>query len=230
MSGFGLPLLNNIIRKSLFTEMKEFVISCCYLMHEESMNKKEFLPNLENEIRNKLTFSYLRDSAIKKKLGYENLKLSFDAEVAESYNPITLQTTGRVDIKVTSEDTLIHNDRYYTIECKRLDGSKKLNKAYIKQGVTRFVSADAKYPSSYGENMMLGFMVRQVDVKENAEKINKIQNDELEKETVKKEMFIIREEDSHCIYEAEYDSPFGEMTLHHLFYDFSSLICLKSNA
>jgi len=227
MNGFGSPLLNNIFRKGIFAEMTEFIICCCSLMNEESKNKKELLPNLENEIRNKLLYAYLRENTIKKKLGYENLKLTFEAESPEDYNPKTLQTTGRVDIKVISEDTLADNSRYYTIECKRLDGKSNLNKAYVEQGVARFVSSNAKYPSPYGENIMLGFMICQVDIKENAEKLNKIQNSVLEKDTVIKEMFIIAEEESHCIYESEYNSSTGEVTLKHLFFDFSSAICSK---
>ena len=228
MNGFGSSLLNDIFRKSIFTEMIEFIVDCCFLMNEESANKKELLPNLENEIRNKLLYSYLRETAIKKKLGYENLKLTFEAESPEGYNPKTLQTTGRVDIKVISEDTLADNSRYYTIECKRLDGKNYLNNAYVEQGIARFVSSDAKYPSPYGENMMLGFMVCQMDIKGNAEKINVIQNNILEKDTVRKEMSIISEEDSHCIYESGYNCSLGEVMLKHLFYDFSSAICSKS--
>ena len=224
MGGFGFDKLNDIFKTATFAEMRNFVIDCCGLMREDWKSKNESLPNLENEIRNELTFSYLRDSTIKTRLGYDNLKLSFDAEVAESYDPITLKTMGRVDIKVTNEDTLIHNERYYTIECKRLDGSKTFNKSYVTQGVSRFVSSDAKYPSAYGKNIMLGFVVRQLDIKQNTQKINELQNSELEIGTVTKEMSMIEEKGSHCIYEAEYNSPFGVVVLQHLFYDFSAIM------
>ena len=224
MGGFSVGKYNDILKEDTFLKMREFLIGCCSLMRDESVSSNSRLPNHEDKIKNKLVFNYLKCLHVREKLGYD-LKLIFESEVSECFDSATSVTKGRVDIKVMSEDTFAFPEKYYTIECKRLDGYADLNRKYVKQGVARFVASDAKYCSSYGKNMMLGFMIRQVNIKENAEKINMIQNNELEEEIIKKEMVIIEEKDFHCIYEAEYYSPFGEIKLQHLFYDFSSVVC-----
>lgn len=224
MGGFRLSKLNDILKKDTFIKMREFVVECCELMNSESVLKKEFLPNHEDKIKNRLVFKYLNSYDVRENLGYVDIKLAFDAEVSQNYDCDTDVTNARLDIKVTSEDTLTFHEKYYTIECKRLDGYSHLNKEYVNQGVARFVSSDAKYASGYGKNLMLGFIVRDIDMKMNAEKINTIQNKELNDE-VKKEMSFIKEgAKSYCIYTANYLSPFGEIELQHLFYNFSLAI------
>ena len=224
MGGFGLSKLNNILKQDTFVKMREFVVECCELMNDESIVKKEFLPNHEDKIKNRLVFEYLRSYVVREKTGYADIKLAFDAEVSQNYDHMTDTTNARLDIKVTSEDTLTFHEKYYTIECKRLDGRSHLNKEYVNQGVARFVSANAKYSSGYGKNLMLGFTVRNIDMKKNAEKIDIIQNAELVNEIEEGMSFIEEKANTYCIYKANYLSPFGEVELKHLFYNFSLAI------
>jgi hypothetical protein len=224
LSGFGLSKLNDILKKDTFIKMRELVIGCCDLMNTESISRRDYLPNHEDQIKNKLVFGYLNSYDVREKLGYVDIKLAFDAEVSKNYNDITHTTNARLDIKVTSEDTLTFHEKYYTIECKRLDGYSHLNKEYVRQGIARFVAPDAKYSSGYGKNLMLGFIVRNIDIKQNVAKINVIQNAELS-EAINHEMSIVEEKDSqYYIYKADYFSPFGEIELQHLFYNFSLAI------
>ncbi|MGO2962565.1 MAG: hypothetical protein ACTIDE_08165 [Carnobacterium maltaromaticum] len=224
MSGFRLSKLNDILKKDTFVKMRDFVIECCELMNNESIINKEFLPNHEDKIKNRLVFEYLKSYAVRGKLGYSDIKLSFDAEVSQNYNRGTDNTNARLDIKVTSEDTLTFHEKYYTIECKRLDGYSHLNKEYVNQGISRFVSIDAKYASGYGKNLMLGFIVRDIDIKKNVEKIDNIQNQKLSNSIEKGMTFVEEKPDAYCIYKAEYLSPFGEVELQHLFYNLSLAI------
>jgi len=223
MGGFTRGLLNDVIRKDIFVSMRNFVIACCGLMTDESVNEENYLPNHEEKIRNRLLFRYLRNTSVRRRLGYNDLELIFVSETAENYNHDSDTANARLDIQVMSEDTFKFPEKYYTIECKRIDGYARLNREYVNQGVARFVSHDAKYQSVYKKNMMLGFMVRRVDMKLNAEKINNIQSDEFAKE-IKKEMHLTGETAQYCVYEANYLSPFGEIQLHHIFYDVSIAI------
>ena len=69
------------------------------------------------------------------------------------------------------------DDAYYITECKRVDGSSDLNKKYVKEGVARFVTE--KYSSYYGRNIMLGFVVKKIDISSNVKLIEEIQNADL---------------------------------------------------
>lgn len=71
---------------------------------------------------------------------------------------------------------------------------------------------------------MLGFIVRNIDMKKNAEKIDIIQNAELVNEIEEGMSFIEEKANTYCIYKANYLSPFGEVELQHLFYNFSLAI------
>lgn len=223
MSGFGASKLNAILRDDSFIKMRDFVVTCCNLMSAKSIETENFLPNHEDKIKNKLVFEYLNSNTIREDTGYKEIKLAFDAEVSGNYNNDTNTTNARFDIKVTSEDTLSYSEKYYNIECKRIDGKAHLNKEYIKEGVARFVSKDAKYSSGYGKNMMLGFVVEDINIKENTEKIDKIQATEL-KECIKNGFTVLEEKTKYFVYTADYYAPSREVELQHVFYNFSLAI------
>jgi len=224
MSGFGLGKLNGILKEDIFTEMRDFVVKCCELMNDESITLNNPLPNHEDKIKLRLMNKYLRQPSVREKLGYKNLKLMFDAETVENYNELTDESNARLDIKVSSEDTLTHYDKYYTIECKRLDGYAHLNKEYVKEGISRFVSSSAKYASGYGKNLMLGFVIKNIDIKTNTNKINEIQKVELNKE-LKEEFKLLNEIPSRCsIYSSFYECSSRKIQLQHIFYDLSKAV------
>ena len=78
-------------------------------------------------------------------------------------------------MKITSKDYFEDQEAYYVIECKRLNntntsGSSGLNSEYIQNGIHRFTSK--KYSSYYSVNGMIGFIVEDLNIEENTERIN----------------------------------------------------------
>jgi hypothetical protein len=123
---------------------------------------KEPLENNENFIRDILVEKYLNSHSTREHLGIENV--IFNREVAEN--------SGFVDIKVQTVLSLNNPEAYYLFECKRLDGSRGLNKKYVQEGILRFTLG--KYSTYYGLNGMLGFEVRKIATAENIDKINRM--------------------------------------------------------
>ncbi|MBU5362638.1 hypothetical protein KQI58_16315 [Enterococcus raffinosus] len=223
MSGFKFGKYNDIFKNNLFEAIREYVIKSCEVMVEDSINKNELLPNNEDKIKNRLVFKYLRDDKNKDRLNFDTWKLDFEAENSENYS----QENGdiadaRLDIKIISEDTLASNERYYTIECKRLDGNKTLNTKYIDEGVARFVKGQVKYASAYKKNFMLGFLVKNFDIIENTEKIDKTQKTNLPTEVVTPLNIFLNNAPSCCVYSGNYRTLKGDLEIHHIFYNVSA--------
>jgi len=106
-------------------EFKNLILNIysCYLL---MLSDKKLVPkNSENSIRDMLLKS-LKDTKIRNEdcliTGYR-----FDKEVDES--------EGRVDIKIIDINDFEKYEAYYIIECKRLDGTKRLNNAYVNDGI-----------------------------------------------------------------------------------------------
>lgn len=144
------------------------LITKIYLCYQLMLVDKAELPyNDENGIRDILLFKYLNNNELRQRYGLINFL--FDPEV-----PIN---SGRSDIKISTNNTFIDTSAYYVIECKRLDGEAKLNKAYIKDGINRFTtnykSKDHKYyyPSNDGINGMIGFVIKNININDNMVKI-----------------------------------------------------------
>ncbi len=127
-------------------------------------DKKLVPSNSENKIRD-ILLEYLKDN--KNRNEYCNINgYRFDKEVDEN--------TGRVDIKIININDFEEHNAYYIIECKRLDGNKTLNVAYINDGIKRFTTNH--YSSYYGVNGMIGFIVRKIDIDKNISKIGNFFN------------------------------------------------------
>lgn len=171
------------------------LILSIYKCYELMIKDKILLPNLENDIRDILLYNYLNNNEIRNKLDFSNFL--FDPEVPEN--------SGRSDIKVQTYDTFQDTKAYYIIECKRLDGYSNLNKEYIKNGIDRFLSA--KYSSYYKINAIIGFIVKDINIDKNIQKIgtffNIIENNKL------------------------YHSNHKDLKLYHLMMDFSKNIKTK---
>lgn len=149
----------------------EFIqlISNIYKCYQLIVNDKVQVPkNDENGIRDILLLDYINQTQIRHYncniFGYR-----FEKEVDVN--------DGRVDIKIHTLDDFEEFDAYFVIECKRLDGSNKLNKAYVNDGIKRFTtpykstSVEYYYPSYYGINGMIGFIVKQIDIDNNTKDI-----------------------------------------------------------
>lgn len=156
----------------------------------------------------------------KQKDTHNMLGYKFELEVPENYAG-SGKYIGRVDIRILLKGDFEKDDAYYIVECKRVDGSTDLNKKYIKNGVARFVTE--KYSSYYGRNIMLGFVVKKIDVSANVKLIENIQNKELDQYMHGGFEFIEKKgvaESYKCMYQIQS----GEVELCHIFSDYSSII------
>ena len=170
-------------------------IYSCYVL---IISDKKIVPsNSENKIRD-ILLEYLKNTKIRN----ENCIIEgyrFDKEVDEC--------EGRVDIKIVNINDFEEHDAYFVIECKRLDGNKTLNTAYIDDGIKRFTTSyksskcQPYYSSYYGVNGMIGFVVKKIDIDENISKIGNFFN----------------RLDAHKLY----DSSHTNLKLYHLMMDFS---------
>lgn len=153
--------------------------------------------NNENKIRD-ILLEYLKNTKMRNEAciieGYR-----FDKEVDEC--------EGRVDIKIIDINDFENHHAYYVIECKRLDGSSRLNTAYDNDGIKRFTtsytSSDCQpyYSSYYGVNGMIGFIVKKINIDQNITNIGDF-FDTIELNKL-------------------YDSEHSNLKLYHLMMDFS---------
>ena len=131
------------------------------------------------------------------------------------------QHIGRVDIRILLKSDFEKDDAYYIIECKRIDGSSDLNKKYVKEGVARFVTE--KYSSYYGRNIMLGFVVKKMDISANAQLIESIQNSDLD-QNMHGNFELVNSDNLTESYKCMYRIQSGELELRHIFSDYSSIM------
>ena len=134
-----------------FTRVGKFLV----YSYNQMVKKHHFLhSNYETYIRNVFVKQYLRDKKAKVKfdVGY----LLFEVESGEI--DINNNTVGFIDIKVLNlgSNDLTDEDEYYSIECKRLDGSKTKNRLYIDEGIRRYTLS--KYSSQMPFAAMIGFV------------------------------------------------------------------------
>ena len=115
------------------------------------------------------------------------------------------------------------SNAYYTIECKRLDGSNLLNRAFVDDGVFRFI--DLKYSSYYKKSGMLGFVVEpNINLIKISKKILEYQN---EKNIKSNSIFESKYEGTDCSYEIIRHIASNDLKLDYIFFDFSSIIELN---
>lgn len=213
-------ILNKNILQALyranFEKITNYILEICELVVEDYEKKQLKLPNDENGIRSIMLEEYMK----RQKGAYDMSDYRFELEVPENYAG-NGKHIGRVDIRILLKNDFEKEDAYYIIECKRIDGTSDLNKKYIKEGVARFVTQ--KYSSYYGRNIMLGFVVKKIDVSANAKLIEGIQNTEPNQHMHGDFQFIKSKgvtESYKCIYQI----PSGELELRHIFSDYSSIM------
>lgn len=147
-----------------FKKILVAIIEC----FKKSLSDYQNLKNNEETIRNLLVEKYLEEPLVREELNIE--AFLFQAEPAQIKEGVT---RGYLDIKVLMQQDSFKNPKknFFTIECKRLDGNKSLNSKYIQEGILRFIQPD-KYPSHYGINGMIGFLVRNFNIDSNIDNIN----------------------------------------------------------
>lgn len=222
MSGFKSSIMNRRLSQNILRNVLSKVFLCCEMMQKDCLAQKITIKNLEEDLRDYLFNNYLNKDDIMEQVGLNEFR--FFSEVPENYQ--NNKPKGRTDLQVISMNMFKHRNRYFTIECKRIDGSKTLNRYYIENGVKRFVLPNPLYSSYYRTNCMFGFVVKNINIDSNAQKISKLQLEDYDDVKVKSSFCSSLISENHTYtYEAEYfvqDS--SDILLFHIFYDFSQLI------
>ena len=166
--GFANTSLNDLIAVGILKQIIMKVIECVDLMRNNCESLSHRIKNNEPAIRDYLFHNYLNNDDVMDAINLNNYR--FHPEAPENY--ISNVPIGRVDLHVYSIDEFRHRNRYFIIECKRIDGTLPLNRAYIDEGIKRFVGDSPKYTSYYKTNGMIGFIVRNIDIESNVAHIN----------------------------------------------------------
>lgn len=225
MRGFKNQQINEIARENIFEDIIDFIFVSLEQMKSDLLLKNKKLKNKEEEIRTHLLEHYLNDEKFRKKVNFDNFSLLFNAEVAEGYKEENEKYIGKVDIKVIGTNTIktLGKD-YYIIECKRLDGSSRLNKQFVTEGICRFVVDKPKYSSFNQRNIMLGFIVKNIDIEKNAYKINDIQNENKNIHIIEEMHKYKKEKEEYYLYKNKYQCQDKQIELSHIFYNLFEII------
>lgn len=226
MSGFLDGKLNMKIQKDVFKQIIEYIIVACENVKKYHEKSGLLLENNENMIRSVLLNEFLAVDDIRSEFGM--LNFLFEPESSENYNLTTYKYVGRTDIKVLLHpDSFKKRAAYFIIECKRIDGQKVLNEKYIDDGVKRFVSK--KYSSFYGKNLMLGFVVKDINIKCNTINIEQFQNT-LEDVKMHSNFELVYEKNSTIVeYKSMYCLTDENIELAHIFFNFSNIVMGQSD-
>lgn len=205
------------IRKSIINKMNNYLLQSCYDMNEIYTKRGDKIQNNENIIRNILVEEFLNDDIYRKK--WNMCSYRFEIETLENYDFKSKNHIGRSDIKVIHQDDYFENkEKYYIIECKRIDGRSALNKKFVDEGILRFTTK--KYSTYYGQSTMIGFIVKsKVDLQKNYLKIIDYQ------QTVKiNSIETYRANQKHLSFDTIRYMNEAKLTIQYLFFDFSSVI------
>ena len=223
MGGFKNQRLNQIAKNNIYEDMINFIFISLEKMRENLLAENKNIKNDEEKIRTHLLEHYLKNEQFKEKY-FDDLYLLFDAEVAEGYDLTSEEYIGRVDIKVYSINTIINPKDYYIIECKRIDGSSTLNRKFITEGICRFILNKPKYSSYNKKNIMLGFVVKNIDIEINTARINEIQSEIEDIHICEKLERLKKEKEEYYLYINKYKCGDKKIELSHLFYNLSDVI------
>lgn len=207
-----------VVKKGLKVILAK-IYTCYNLMCEDFSKADKKLSNDENLIRNELHYNYLNKPAIRKQLKLQ--KYIFIPEVSESHTKDRVR--GRTDIRVLMKSSFDDPENYYyTIECKRLDGDADLNRLYVLKGVKRFVDTSIPlYKSYFGENGMIGFVVKKLNINTNVNSINKyIAN----KHSYLGQIAPCPNKTISTLYKSEHTYNEKPLSLYHLMLDVSDLV------
>ena len=148
------------------------------------------------------------------------MPIRFLPEVPENYDMDNNTYIGRTDIRVLSSNWLSNPKDYYIVECKRIDGTKSLNQKYVDEGIGRFVGDSPKYSSYNNQNIMLGFVVKEIDCSVVISDISNIHTNRIGS-LIDKDITIIENYKDYYLCESVYTN---KLYLSHIFYDISSAV------
>ena len=203
------------LRKTCLEKVIAYIQEMCCLLSTDKESKGEFVPNDENLIRNILLEEYINH-------GQRMKNFLFLPEIYTNYTGHG-HYKGRTDIYVKFETDFQEKEAYFIAECKRLDGLTTLNKKYVKEGIRRFVANPPKYSSFYGTSMMIGFIVKPIDMQANAKRIEVIQNQATD-QTMHGNWIYKDKTGKTERFECVYRNRKPPITLQHLFADFSKIV------
>lgn len=225
MRGFKNQQLNEIAKEKTFEDIIDFVFVSLEQMKNDLLLQNKKLKNKEEKIRTHLLEKYLNNTNFRQKVNFSNLYFLFEAEVAEGYDEENEEYIGRVDIKVMGINTVMSVGKdYYIIECKRLDGSKRLNNEFVTEGICRFILNKPKYSSFNQRNIMLGFIVKNIDVEKNVYEINDIQNKNENIHIIEEMNKYKKEKEEYYLYKNKYQCQDKQIELDHMFYNLFEII------
>jgi len=227
MGGFKNAEIQKAFSSNLFDIIVEKILLCSKIMEEECSASARLVENHEDKIKNRLVTGYLQKDEVRLKVGLDKAHLRFIVEAPENYDSSKDVYIGRLDIKVVNENWFLNENDYYTIECKRIDGTQGLNKDFVVEGIARFVLEPVKYSSFHDKNIMFGFIVKKIDIADNALKIDEIQRSNLS--GIIEQCFCKKNNQSNedHTYSSRYLVKGRILELQHLFFDFSSIIKVK---
>lgn len=220
MGGFQDHSLNTDFKLGLYHIIVLSIIKSCELMVKNDNAKGITIENREEKIRTHLLENFLDNDKMRSDIGLAHIPLRFSPENLENYDPSSDTYVGRTDIKVVSNSWFHNRNDYYTIECKRIDGTKLLNKEYINEGVCRYIGKSPKYSSYNGKNFMLGFVVKKIDCSNALADISTIHIEKLKK-YIKQDIMLVEKTDEYCFCESKYSNG---LLLAHIFYDLSNVV------
>lgn len=220
MGGFQSRSLNAEFKQGLYNIIIVALIKGCDCMVEDCNANRQAIPNHEEILRTHLLENYLEKDEIRSVIGLSNMPIRFLPEVVENYNPSSNTYTGRTDIRVVSSNWFNNNKDYYIVECKRIDGTASLNQKYVEDGICRFTGETPKYSSYNNRNIMLGFIVKDIDHTTSITAISDIHMAKLKK-LISKNITVIEHSESYYLCESTYTNG---LSLSHIFHNFSSIV------
>lgn len=220
MGGFRNELLNRDFKQNFYNIIIRALIKSCKLMVENCYSNKLSIPNHEEKIRTYLLENYLENEEIRCIIGLSSMSIRFIPEALENYNVSTNTYIGRTDIRVVSKNWFKNSNDYYTVECKRLDGTKSLTQKYVNEGICRFIGDSPKYSSYNNQNIMLGFVVKSIDCTVVIRSISDVHTKKIGS-FIDKDITIIENADDYYLCKSVYTN---KLHLSHIFYDISNII------
>lgn len=218
MSGLGNVSINKLVATRTLDSIINCILLCIKKMQTDCLGGNKMIPNNELNIRDYLFFNYLNDDDVMKEIGFTDIWFFAEAPV----NYIDNIPKGRADLQIFSFNYFKSRQEYFIVECKRIDGTKTLNRKYIDEGIRRFVGDSPLYTSFCNTNGLLGFVVKNIDITVNANIINELLRTDyldintysyLHKDTGKRVF-----SSSHKLRTAE------KVELKHAFFDISSIV------
>jgi len=132
------------------------ILKLCAKAHKLMLKNYSDLDGKKEEDLRDILFKFMEDNR-----GEEEFKLGkyiLNRECSEDHF-LEETNVGHVDIKISippPSEFCSGKHKAYILECKRIDGDKEKNKAYISQGINRFI--DGKYTYDMDIAGMIGFI------------------------------------------------------------------------